>query len=202
MLLELTYWTPLVVLLLSSLGLIALKRISRLPPWAERLAAPPFYFVSLPVATLIAWIEMLAWIVLWVCTEVHAGRQDNWLEAIWVLLVVVCFYIFLEACNMHLFGAAVDAISFMVFCAAPFVSGRMLWRTLRHDEERKHPSNRAKQLLRILLLLFVFAWAFLNVRTYVLFIAGDHYLRIVCVTSCNATMRIDCRGWQLAVERL
>src|SRR6266566_5867613 len=33
LILELTYWTPLVALLLLSLGLIALKRISGLPPW-------------------------------------------------------------------------------------------------------------------------------------------------------------------------
>lgn len=61
LILELTYWTPLVALLLLSLGLIALKRISGLPPWAERMAAPPFYFVSLPIATLIVGMEMFVW---------------------------------------------------------------------------------------------------------------------------------------------
>ena len=60
---ELTYWTPLIALVLSSLGLIALKPISGLPPRAQRLATPPFYFVSLPIETLIAGMEMFVWIV-------------------------------------------------------------------------------------------------------------------------------------------
>jgi hypothetical protein len=37
---------PLFVFFVSSLGIIALKRISRLPRWAARLVAPPFYFIA------------------------------------------------------------------------------------------------------------------------------------------------------------
>jgi hypothetical protein len=50
---------PLAALLLVSLGLAVLKRRSSLSPWMARLAAPPFYLVSLPIATLIAGAEML-----------------------------------------------------------------------------------------------------------------------------------------------
>jgi len=46
--LELAYWTPLVTLLLLSLGLIALECITGLSPWAKRLVAPPFYFIRCP----------------------------------------------------------------------------------------------------------------------------------------------------------
>jgi hypothetical protein len=60
------YWAPLIVLLASSFGLVALKRFSRRPPWTERLVRPPFYFVSLPIATLLAGIEMLALSLLFV----------------------------------------------------------------------------------------------------------------------------------------
>jgi len=60
---EMIYWLPLVVLLVSSLGLVALWRVSGLPPWLQRLAALPFYVISLPIATLLAGVEMLAWTV-------------------------------------------------------------------------------------------------------------------------------------------
>lgn len=61
LILELIYWIPLGALLMSSLGLIALRRLSRLPIWLERVAALPFYFVSLPMATLLVGAEMLVW---------------------------------------------------------------------------------------------------------------------------------------------
>jgi hypothetical protein len=48
-----------VALLLVSLGLVVLKRRSNLPAWMARLTTPPFYLVSLPIATLIVGAEML-----------------------------------------------------------------------------------------------------------------------------------------------
>jgi len=203
LILELTYWTPLIMLLLSSLGLIALKRTSALPPWAKRLAAPSFYFVSLPIATLIVWIEMLAWIVAWVYAlkEVYAGfpMPFRWLDVIFLIWDAP----WNDLLQLYPVGILVAVISFVVFCVAPFVSGRMLWRTLRREDERKYPSNRARQHLGTLLLLFVFAWAFLSVRTFVLFVAGDQFpnLRIVCAASCDATL-IAARLAKRAVERL
>ncbi len=79
LILELTYRTPLITLLLSSLGLIALKRISALPLWAERLAGPSFYFVSLPIATLIVGMEMFLWMV-------HVVKEIDQLSASYGLL--------------------------------------------------------------------------------------------------------------------
>ena len=55
----LLWWAPLAALIVTSLGLVALKRISNLSPWLARLTAPPFYLVSLPIATLIVGAEML-----------------------------------------------------------------------------------------------------------------------------------------------
>src|SRR5690242_17322284 len=55
---------PPFVLLVASLGLIGLKRISRLPRWAARLAAPPFYLVALPIATVITGLQVFAWMFL------------------------------------------------------------------------------------------------------------------------------------------
>src|SRR5689334_15673565 len=53
------WWAPLAALIVTSLGLVALKRMSNLPPWLARLIAPPFYLVSLPIATLTAGAGML-----------------------------------------------------------------------------------------------------------------------------------------------
>jgi hypothetical protein len=51
-----------------------LKRISGLPPWVRRLTIPPFYFVSLSIATLIIGMEVLvvdvfAWLIRRVSTS-------------------------------------------------------------------------------------------------------------------------------------
>jgi hypothetical protein len=46
-------FAPLAALLLVSLGLVVLKRRSGVSLWMARLAAPPFYPVSLPIATLL-----------------------------------------------------------------------------------------------------------------------------------------------------
>jgi hypothetical protein len=74
LILELIAGAPLIALLLSSLGLIMLKRISGLPPWVRRLTIPPFYFVSLSIATLIIGMEVLvvdvfAWLIRRVSTS-------------------------------------------------------------------------------------------------------------------------------------
>jgi len=58
---EMIYWMPLVMLFISSLGLIALKQVSGLPTWLERAATPPFYSVSLPVAALVVAAERFLW---------------------------------------------------------------------------------------------------------------------------------------------
>ena len=60
LILELIAWAPLIALLLSSLALVVLKRISGLPPWVRRLTIPPFYFVSLSIAMLTIGMEVLA----------------------------------------------------------------------------------------------------------------------------------------------
>jgi hypothetical protein len=180
--LELTYWTPLIALLLSSLGLIALKRISGLPPWAQRLATPPFYFVSLPIATLIVGTEMLAWYAL------YSYALHSWL---------VGFIIWYPAWFSYLINSDVLLMSrvfSVVFWAALFVSGRLMWRSVSGDDGREYPSNKAVQHLRGFLLLFVFAWTFLSLRTFILFLAEGWLvnLTISCATSRDASIYVYC----------
>jgi len=171
----LMYWAPLIALLVLSLGLVALKRISALPPWLERLAAPPFYLVSLPVATLLACLEVLVWYAL--CTLAILALVDMSWSVIFfpvVQVVLTC-----TGSPTPLVALLAAGISFIGFCAAPFVSGYLLWRTLWHKDERECPSNRAKQRRRAVLPLFVFVCAFVVLRYVVLFLWGSGVLHIL-----------------------
>jgi hypothetical protein len=157
---ELIAWAPLIVLLLSSLGLIILKRISGLPPWVQRLTVPPFYLVSLSIAILIVGIEVLAFpIYVLVAFSLHHDWQAG------IFLGVVFFVI--RVCGEFPFELLrypgrffTDMATLVAFCAAQFVSGRLLWRTLWRDDGREYPSSKTLQHLGALLL---FAWVFLKV---------------------------------------
>jgi hypothetical protein len=159
---ELTHRTPLIAFVLPSLGLIALKWIAGLPPWAQRLSVPPFYFVSLPFATLVVGVEMFVWMVTYVRELKRLYGVNSSLEII--LLIWRGF-----GCLLQIFPVTISLfiISFLVFCVLPFVSARMLCRTLQEKDARKYPSNGAKHL-GVWLLLFVFAWTFLVVSTSIL----------------------------------
>lgn len=170
MLLELTmYWLPLIALVLSSLGLIVLKRVSGLPPWVQRLTDPPFYFVSVPIATLIVGIEILAIGVLayvgW-CLVYHNWLLGIGLIFLWTVCLVTGFSP--PVLTDQVVGLLPDTVVLVAFCAAQFLGGRLLWRTLWRDSEREYPSNKTMQHLKILFLLFVFARVFLNIRHFVL----------------------------------
>jgi hypothetical protein len=162
LIIKLTYWTPLIAFVLSSLGLIALRWIPGLPPWAQRLSASPFYFVSLPFATLVVGLEMFVWMVAYVFELKELYAVDRSLEII--LLIWRGF-----GCFLQVFPVAISLFisSFLVFCVLPFVSARMLWRALRQQGERKYSSNGARHF-GVLLLLFVFAWTFLVMTTSIL----------------------------------
>jgi hypothetical protein len=194
LLLELTYWLPLMALLLSSLGLIALKRMSgRLPPWVERLLAPPFYFVALSIASLVAGIEVLGWyaLVSYANGWLFQSYSYGWLTGIGILWLGAWVEFPVHPVEVLLYGA-----SFVAFCAAQFVSGRLLWLTLWQGGKREFSSNKPKQHLRALFLLVVFAWTFVGIRSFVLWCADDHHLevRIVRMTSCNVAIHVSrCR---------
>jgi hypothetical protein len=167
--LESMYWIPLVALLVSSLGLVALKRVSGLPLWLERVAAPPFYFVSFPVATLLAGAELL----IWTGADVY---YFGWAFVCSLLFVVWDSFSVDPAGTLGAFGYA-------NFCVAPFavlfLSGYMLWRTIGRQRERSHSSGVAMRPLRTLVPLFVFVWAFLTLRDNILSIAPSSlHLRV------------------------
>src|ERR1700744_111987 len=156
---ELTYKAPLVALLLTSLGLIALKlvlkRVSGLPLWMQRVMAPPFYFISLPVATLLVGTVLLATSARGICRLILAPEALNFLIAasLWVL-------------------PRYDPVAWLRllnFFIAPFVvlpiSGYMLWRTLSDVNGHRLPS---RHRLRALLLVLAFAWAVLSISPGIL----------------------------------
>src|SRR5215510_14257747 len=172
---ELIAWAPLIALLLSSLGLIVLKRISGLPPWMRRLTVPPFYFVSLSVALLTIGMEVLVLYVFSLLSILYMyhdlfDRYDAWLTFICMGGNALLFVTAMDAMvdwSPSLGESLTHPIAFVVFIAfwaAQFVSGRLLWRSLCRDDERESPSNKTMQHLKALLLLFIFAWVFLNVR--------------------------------------
>jgi hypothetical protein len=90
LILGLMVWAPLIALVLSSLGLIVLKRISGLPPWVRRLTIPPFYFVSLSIVTLTIGMEVLvvdvfAWLSLF--DVYHDWQWTIFMGALFTFLV-------------------------------------------------------------------------------------------------------------------
>jgi|SRR5689334_11981363 hypothetical protein len=166
LILESLYWIPLVTLLVSSLGLVALKRVSGLPLWLERVSAPPFYFVSFPIAALFAGAEMLIWTV----ANVY---YFGW-AFVFSLPIVVWDSFSLDPAG---------TLGYANFCVAPFavffLSGYMLWRSIGRKREHSHSSGVAMRPLRALIPLFVFVWAFLSLRDNILFIAPNSlHLRV------------------------
>jgi hypothetical protein len=143
---------PLFVLFVSSLVIIALKRISRLPRWAARLAAPPFYFVSLPVATVIATSEIVAWISLGLYLfygpylSGASGRE---------YAIILSTYFFVGQPLLTLLVGGSFAWMLVSIC--------LLWRTLRQERGQGSVSKNAQQRLRALLLLLAFMWPWASI---------------------------------------
>lgn len=78
LLFRLSFFVPLVALLLGSLALVVLKWRSGSSRWLARLAVPPFYLVSLPIATLIVGAEMLGWYSLVVLDGLLSPYGFHW----------------------------------------------------------------------------------------------------------------------------
>lgn len=110
---------PVVALFLLSLGLIALKQVPGLSRQAMRLVAPPFYFVSLPIATLIVGLETPIW-ALYLASDLIFGVPDLFYADI------SRFYDLWFVARFYPLGSLV-AISYLLALA---VSGHALWRTL------------------------------------------------------------------------
>jgi hypothetical protein len=150
--LELAYWTPLVTLLLLSLGLIALERITGLSPWAKRLIWPPFYFISLPVATLVVGMEMLTWIVrFFLSGPPDVDSLTLFLGNLYVFLLMLAAFPLLAILGYGLFAA-------LVF------SGLTLGRVFLDEEDWKCPALETKRRLTAIVLLAAFVWAWVTIR--------------------------------------
>jgi hypothetical protein len=175
LLFQLSFVVPLAALLLVSLGLVALKRRSGSSCWLARLTTASFYLVSLPIATLIVGAEMLGWYSLFVMGRLLSGGF-SWnfrgipffldpFSAIFALIPFVSFSV--DASILFPLMFLADIGFFLSFWVATFVSGYLLWQTVRRADHRQPSSRAANSPLRGLLLLIFFAWAFVYLVTYI-----------------------------------
>ena len=164
-LIQLLRWAPLAALILASLGLLALKRISNRPPWLARLTAPPFYLVSLPIATLVAGAEMLGVYSLIVAHFSPSGIFDGIVFQFLTanLALVDTFAEFFDYRLWPGVESTTYIASFVGFWAATFVSAYLLWRTVLGEDH-----HIARPLQRGLFLLIAFVWAAIYLATYIL----------------------------------
>jgi hypothetical protein len=161
LLIMLSLFGPPVALLLVSLGLIVLKKRSSLPAWIVRLTTPPFYLISLPIATLIVSAEMVGVYCLLLFANISWSFYFDHLFSS-ILSALLPFSLVLGHYASLRFG------SFVGFWTAIFINGYLLWRTVWRREYHHQPSSRiAGRLLRALLLLLCFAWAYFYLVFYV-----------------------------------
>ncbi len=155
---------PLAVLLLVSLGLVVLKRRSGLQPWMARLVAPPFYLVSLPIATLIVGADMLGVYSLLILLELLTPDGFSWYFRfdLFFLNPIPAFFF-----SDFFFWRPAAIGSFLSFWVSTFVSGYLLWQMVWREDHRRLSSRTASQPLRGLPLLICFAWAFCYLLSYI-----------------------------------
>ena len=162
-----------VMLLLVSLALVVLKGRSNLPAWIDRLTTPPFYLVSLPIATLIVGVEMLALYSLFVISGLLSPYGFSWdykfelffLNPVPAALLALLLNSFFSV-TPALFDRATIGF-FLSFWVVTFVSGYLLWHTVLRDNLRQPHSHIAGRVLRGFLLLVCFAWALFYLVSYI-----------------------------------
>ena len=107
---------------------------------------PPFYFVSLPIATVIAASEIVTWISvgLYLAYGPYLIGASGWED-------VTILWSFFQGQPL---------LTFLVggSFARMFVSIRLLWRTLRQEDGQGSVLKIAQQRVRALLLLLAFMW--------------------------------------------
>jgi hypothetical protein len=107
---------------------------------------PPFYFVSLPIATVIAASEIVTWISvgLYLAYGPYLIGASGWED-------VTILWSFFQGQPL---------LTFLVggSFARMFVSICLLWRTLRQEDGQGSVSKIAQQRVRALLLLLAFMW--------------------------------------------
>jgi hypothetical protein len=169
LILKLAYWTPLIALLVSSLGLIALKRLSGRAPWARRLAAPPFYFISLPIATLLATTELLVWMVDSFENMFH-WRKESWLLRLVGDLSDV--WLAVRQAPFEMFGLGIFVIVLLVAMAA---SCQVLKWALSHQDWSTNPPAKVRNRVKTAFPLFVFVWTWTSVSYVVVDLDGGPF---------------------------
>ena len=171
LLFRLSFFVPLVALLLGSLALVVLKWRSGSSRWLARLAVPPFYLVSLPIATLIVGAEMLGWYSLVVLDGLLSPYGFHWSVVFerFLNVALASFVVpplFPPDFSHDLFVLMIFALP-IGFWAATFASGYLLWRAVWREDHDRPTSRIVVQRLQGLLLLVCFAWAFCYLVSYI-----------------------------------
>jgi hypothetical protein len=161
----LSFSVPLASLLLVSLWLVALKRRSNLRPWLSRLAAPPFYLVSLPIATLIVGAEMLGCYLLLLLSILSFRPLSVALRALpYLIIPMEAFPPTFSSDSYYLLAVFGSLIAFW---AATFTSGFLLWRTAWRENHHHVSLRVASRLLPALFLFISFAWTLFYLTSYI-----------------------------------
>lgn len=134
-----------------------------------RLAAPPVYLVSLPMATLVAGAEMLGLYFLLILHNLLSPVVFPWgdvfAECLFNPLPAYFLLLFTTELPFNFFHLVFA--SFIGFFAAIALSGYLLGRTVRHEGHPKLSSRIGGQRLLGLLILISFAWAYMYLVAYV-----------------------------------
>lgn len=139
----------------------------------------PVYFVAVPVATLVAGLELVAWSVLFTWLDPFA-------EGLGIAALAVAASSLVDEVSAGVHDhPAIAAIAPLVFCAAMFASGYSLWRTLWWKQRLDRPFRRARHVGKALILLLAFTWVFACNRSFILLLGESMNLKIVCAMSCD-----------------
>ncbi len=133
-----------------------------------RLTTPPFYLVSLPIATLIVGASMLGWYSLFVIGRLLSPYGFSWdfrFDLFFLNPIPIAFF------YSDFFSWRPAAVGFFVsFWAAILFSGYLLWQTVWRADHQQSSSRVASRLG--LLLLILFAWVFMYLVTYIAWVTA------------------------------
>ncbi|WP_159731883.1 hypothetical protein [Methylosinus sp. Ce-a6] len=170
LMLELAYWLPLVVLVLVSLAMVALKRIPSLPSWAERIRTRPFYMISFPIVTLIVGVELLLFIVRTFRMWFYYVSPSDWFIFGVGSLVRLSLIWPRETFIALASGCAV--------CVALVTSFSAVRHELSYEDREDLVANKANDQLKGLTLAIAFIWTWLSLRYVIIHLETARFMTL------------------------
>jgi hypothetical protein len=181
--LELAYWTPWAALILISLAIITLKRLTSPPRWVPRVRSSPFYLISFPVVTLVMGIEISLFAIHALYAWFARVEISLWPRSLVVLLFGVPQIWPNETVSVLVSGCAV--------IVALVTSISAIRHGLSHKENAGLAVSKFRQLLKGFVLVIAFAWVWLSLRYVIINFERTRFmnLRIVSVDSRHLTIK-------------